>query len=208
MSDHVLDLLGAYIDGELHGGQLRKVEAHLDECSSCMEEYYSLKALSATLHAAPLPDFPTPERFAAEVALRLPRTPVKPMRNRALEIGWWLVPVGLVVAWIFVSTTILLSNMVAAAGDFGLLNSTSAWLAAGSSGANYSAFLGQFGLLSGNSLEWAAMIEALTRTNVLQIFWQVAIAMLYLSWLAIWWVRRTRQGHGRPFDSRSRPTVK
>jgi hypothetical protein len=208
MSDHVLDLLGAYIDGELHGGQLRKVEAHLDECSSCMEEYYSLKALSATLHAAPLPDFPTPERFAAEVALRLPRTPVNPMRNRALEIGWWLVPVGLVVAWIFVSTTILLSNMVAAAGDFGLLNSTSAWLAAGSSGANYSAFLGQFGLLSGNSLEWAAMIEALTRTNVLQIFWQVAIAMLYLSWLAIWWARRTRQGHGRPFDSRSRPTVK
>jgi hypothetical protein len=118
------------------------------------------------------------------------------------------VPVVLVVAWIFVSTTILLSNMVAAAGDFGLLNSTSAWLAAGSSGSNYSAFLGQFGLLSGNSLEWAEMIEALTRTNVLQIFWQVAIAMLYLSWLAIWWARRTRQGHGRPFDSRSRPTVK
>ena len=26
MSDHILDLLGAYIDGELHGGQLRKVE--------------------------------------------------------------------------------------------------------------------------------------------------------------------------------------
>ena len=208
MSDHVLDLLGAYIDGELHGGQLRKVEAHLDECSSCMEEYYSLQALSAALYAAPLPNFPTPERFAAEVALRLPRTPVKPMRNRALEIGWWLVPVVLVVAWIFVSTTILLSNMVAAAGDFGLLNSTSAWLAAGSSGANYSAFLGQFGLLSGNSLEWAEMIEALTRTNVLQIFWQVAIAMLYLSWLAIWWARRMRQGHGRPFDSRSRPTVK
>jgi len=63
MSDHVLELLNAYIDGELRGGQLRKVEAHLDECQSCLEEYYSLQALSATLLAAPVPDFPAPERF-------------------------------------------------------------------------------------------------------------------------------------------------
>lgn len=205
MSDHVLELLNAYIDGELRGGQLRKVEAHLDECQSCLEEYYSLQALSATLLAAPVPDFPAPERFAAEVALRLPRNPVKPMRSRALEIGWWLAPVGLIVTWIFVSTTILVSNVITAAGDFGLLDSASAWLVAGSSGANYSAFLGQFGLLTGNSLEWAEMTEAFTRTNVSQIFWQVSIALLYLSWLAIWWARHTRQGFGRPFDSGNVP---
>jgi len=205
MSDHVLELLNAYIDGELRGGQLRKVEAHLDECQSCLEEYYSLQALSATLLAAPVPDFPTPERFAAEVALRLPRTPVKPMRSRALEIGWWLAPVGLIVTWIFVSTTILVSNVITAAGDFGLLDSASAWLVAGSSGANYSAFLGQFGLLAGNSLEWAEMTEAFTRTNVSQIFWQVSIALLYLSWLAIWWARHMRQGFGRPFDNGNVP---
>jgi len=205
MSDHVLELLNAYIDGELRGGQLRKVEAHLDECQSCLEEYYSLQALSATLLAAPVPDFPAPERFAAEVALRLPRTPVKPMRSRALDIGWWLAPVGLIITWIFVSTTILVSNVVTAAGDFGLLDSASAWLVAGSSGANYSAFLGQFGLLTGNSLEWAEMTEAFTRTNVSQIFWQVSIALLYLSWLAIWWARHTRQGFGRPFDSGNVP---
>ena len=205
MSDHVLELLNAYIDGELRGGQLRKVEAHLDECQSCLEEYYSLQALSATLLAAPVPDFPAPERFAAEVALRLPRNPVKPMRSRALEIGWWLAPVGLIVTWIFVSTTILVSNVVTAAGDFGLLDSASAWLVAGSSGANYSAFLGQFGLLAGNSLEWAEMTEAFTRTNVSQIFWQVSIALLYLSWLAIWWARHMRQGFGRPFDNGNVP---
>lgn len=207
MSDHVLELLGAYIDGELHGVQLRKVEAHLDECQACLEEYYSLQALSATLHAAPVPDFPSPERFAADVALRLPRKPVKPMRSKTLEIGWWLAPVGLIVAWIFFSTTTLVSNWVMAAGDFGLLDSASAWLVTGSSGVNYSALLGQFGLLTGNSLEWAEMTEAFTRTNVLQIFWQVAIALLYLSWLAIWWARHTRQGLGQPLDGGSRPTV-
>ena len=148
MSDHILELLGAYIDGELRGGQLRKVETHLEECQSCLEEYYTLQALSARLHAAPLPEFPSPERLAADVALRLPRKPIKPVRTKVFEIGWWLVPVGLIATWVFVSTTILISNVVAAAGDFGLLNSASAWLVAGTSGVNYSAFLGQFGLLS------------------------------------------------------------
>ncbi|MBN1453744.1 MAG: zf-HC2 domain-containing protein [Anaerolineales bacterium] len=214
MSDHILELLDAFIDGELHGGQLHKVEAHLDECQSCLEEYYALQALSATLRDAPVPDFPSPERFAAEVALRLPRTPIKPVSKQALEFGWWLAPVGLIVAWIFASTTILVSNVVTAAGDFGLLDSASAWLVTGPSGANYSAFLGQFGLLAGTNLEWAEVIEAFTRTNVSQIFWQVSIALLYLSWLAIWWARHTRQGLRGAFDNGnvpeggSRPTVK
>jgi len=201
MSDHILELLGAYLDGELVGGQLRKVEAHLAECQSCLEEYHALQALSSMLHEAPVPDFPTPERFAADVALRLPRKPVKPVRTRALELGWWLAPVGLILAWIFVSTTILVSNLISAAGNFGLLDSASAWLVAGASGADFSAFLGQFGLLEGGSLELFTASESLTRTFIASIFWQIAIAMLYLSWFAIWWARHTRQRFGRPFES-------
>ena len=42
MSDHVLELLGAYLDGELHNGQLRRVEAHLEQCQICLEEYQAL----------------------------------------------------------------------------------------------------------------------------------------------------------------------
>ena len=207
MSDHILELLGAYIDGELNGGQIRKVEAHLNECQPCLEEYYALQTLSATLHAAPVPSFPSPERFAADVALRLPRKPVKPMRTRALEIGWWLAPVGLIAVWVFVSTTILVSNVVTAASDFGLLDSASAWLVAGASGANYSAFIGQFGLLEPGSLEWFTVSESFTRTFISSVFWQVSLAMLYLSWFAIWWARHTRQEPGRFFDSGSSPTV-
>lgn len=205
MSEHTLELLGAYIDGELRGGRLRKVEAHLDKCQTCLEEYYALQALSATLRAAPAPDFPAPEHLAADVALRLPRKPVKPMRTQALEVGWWLAPVGLIVAWIFVSTTILVSNMITAAGDFGLLDSASAWLVAGSSGAEFSALIGQFGLLEGSSLEWFTLSESFTRTFVSSVFWQVSIAMLYLSWFAIWWARYSRWRLGEAFDSLSRP---
>jgi predicted anti-sigma-YlaC factor YlaD len=205
MSDHILEILGAYIDGELGGGQLRKVETHLDECQTCLQEYYELQALSETLHAAPVPEFISPERLAADVALRLPRKPVKPLHTKALEVGWWLAPVGLIVAWIFVSTTILVSNAVTAAGEFGLLNNASAWLVAGSAGANYSALIGQFGLLEGGSLEWIGLSESFSRSFITNIFWQVSIAMLYLSWFAIWWARHTRQGLSRPFDGGSSP---
>ena len=202
MSDHIVDLLGAYLDGELNSGQIHKVDAHLGECSSCLEEYYALQALSVTLHGMPMPEFPSPERFAADVALRLPRKPVTPMRRRALEIGWWLAPVGLIATWIFISTVFQVSNMIEAANGFGLLSSTSDWLVAGSSGtAQTSAFLGQFGFLDTETLEWFIRSESITRNLITSIFWQVSIALLYLSWLAIWWARHTRQGLGRPLES-------
>jgi len=208
MSDHVLELLGAYLDGELHNGQLHKVQAHLDECQACTAEYQSLQALSAELHAIPLPDLPSPERFAADVTLRLPRTQDKPLRKSALEIGWWLAPVGLVVAWIFLSTTLLVSNMVINANELGLLDNASARLVSSpSSEAIWSGALGQLGVLTDDSLQWAKAMESFTRISASQIFWQIAIALLYLSWLAIWWARHTLQGSGQSLDSGSKPTV-
>jgi len=206
MSDHILELLGAYIDDELHGGQLRKVEAHLDECQSCLEEYYAMQALSATLQAAPAPIFPSPERFAAEVALRLPRKPVKTMREKALVLGWWLAPVVLIATWVFISTTILVSNVFTAANEFGLLSNATAGLFSGTSGAvPWSATLGQFGILADESLQWAELTESFTRITVPKLTWQISIALLYLSWMAIWWARHTRQGLGQPFESGSSP---
>ena len=35
MSEHIVEQLGAYLDGELHNRQLQKVEAHLTECETC-----------------------------------------------------------------------------------------------------------------------------------------------------------------------------
>lgn len=207
MSDHILELLGAYLDGELRGGQLRKVATHLEECQICMEEHQALQALSVMLLDAPLPDFPAPDRFAADVALRLPPTPRKQVSQQALEFGWWLAPVGLILTWIFLSTTLLVSNMVTTVYELGFLGSASAWLVSGSPiEAFWSGTLGQFGFLAGDSLQWAEMTEAFTRTAVPQVTWQISIALIYLSWMAIWWARHTRQGSGRPFDSGSRPT--
>jgi hypothetical protein len=202
MSDHILELLGAYLDGELRSGQLHKVETHLVECLVCQEAYAALQVLSVTLQGAPTPDFSSPERLAAEVALRLPRRPSVPAHNKVLNVGWWLVPVGLIITWIFISTTTLASDLVTAANGFGLLNSASDWLVSNSSSeANYSTLLGQFGFLEPGPLQWFTFSENFTRNFISNYFWQVSIAMLYLSWIAIWWARHTRHGLDQHLES-------
>ena len=202
MSKHMTEWLNAYLDGELRGIRLHDVEVHLEECRACQEELQSLQGLSVLLQKAPVPEFISPERYAARVNLRLPHGPLAATKSKALEIGWWMIPVSLMAVWIFISTAILVSDMVSTAGEIGLLGKASAWLGPGSSSETYwAAALGQLGILSGNSLQWAEVTEAFTRTAVPQITWQVSIALVYLSWIAIWWARHTRQGHGQLLES-------
>ena len=202
MSDHILEQLGPYLDGELHGKSLQKVKLHLTECMTCQEEYTLLENLSATLQEAPSPDFPSPEDFASDLALLLPGKPALPIREKALEFGWWLAPIGLIAIWIFISTTNLVSGAITFANTLGVLNDTSTWLVSGSAPETYwSAALGQFGFLSGNNLQIAEMAEAITRITLPQIVWQVSLATLYLSWMAIWWARHERQGLGQALES-------
>jgi hypothetical protein len=201
MSNHVTEWLNAYLDGELKSSQLQHVEAHLVECQACRAELESLARLSSLLHEVPAPEFTPSERFAAQVNLRLPHQRTSTPENRILEIGWWMIPVALLGTWIFISTSFLINDILTMANNLGLLISISDWLVFGSAHQAYwSATLGQFGILSGNVLDWAASTEAFTRTSIRQITLQVSIALLYLSWIAIWWVRRQRhqrQQHGQ-----------
>jgi len=198
MSNHVSEWLNAFYDGELHGNRLHQVEAHLAECELCQAELESLDRLSSVLQEVPSPKFTPPERFTIQVNLRLPHKQVIVPRKQILEIGWWMIPIGLLTVWVFVGTAFFISDILSAANNLGLLGSVSNWLAFGSSNSGYwSATLGQFGVLSGNSLNWAESTEALTKTSLPFITLQISIALLYLSWMAIWWARRTRQGNGQ-----------
>jgi len=198
MSKHMTEWLNAYLDGELRGLRLHDVEAHLEECRACQEELQSLRGLSVLLQEVPVPRFISPERLAAQVNLRLPHQQTATPRKRILEIGWWMIPVGLLATWIFINTSFLVSDILSAASNLGLLTSISDWLFISSSGEAYwSSTLGQFGFLSGNSLDWIASTEAFTRTSIPQITFQASIALLYLSWIAIWWVRRRHQVYGK-----------
>ena len=196
MAKHVLEWLNAYLDGELNSGQRLHVEGHLAECRDCQAELESLARLSSLLHEVPAPEFTLPDRFAARVNLRLPHSQTAVPGRKILEIGWWMVPVGLLGAWIFISTSFFVSDILSTANNLGLLSGVSGWLVFdSSSAADWSATLGQFGILSGNGLDWASSMEAFTRTSILQVSLYVSIALLYLSWIATWWVRRTRHQH-------------
>jgi anti-sigma factor RsiW len=196
MSNHVTEWLNAYQDGELHGSRLHLVEEHLAECQVCRDEWESLESLSGLLRGVPRPEFSPPERFAAQVSLRLPPSRPAPPEKKVLEIGWWMIPVGLLGIWILISASFYVADMLSVANSFGLLTSVSDWWIFGTSNAaGWSARLGQYGVLSGRTLRLVASTEILTRTSLPQIGLQVSIALLYLSWIAIWWTRHRRHQH-------------
>jgi predicted anti-sigma-YlaC factor YlaD len=195
MSDHVSEWLNACLDGELQGGRLHQVQAHLAGCEACRAELESLQSLSALLHEVPAGEFTANERFVSQVNLLLPQKRIATPRRQLLEAGWWLIPIGLLAAWIFLSTTVLVSDMLSAANNFGLFDSNTVLLVADPSTDTYwTSMLGQVGLLEGEVLGWAERTEGFTRNVLPQFIWQVSIALLYLSWIAIWWARRRQQG--------------
>jgi anti-sigma factor RsiW len=53
--DHVIERLGAWLGGELEGGERAAVEAHLAACAACRREADALQAVWRTLGAAPAP---------------------------------------------------------------------------------------------------------------------------------------------------------
>jgi len=202
MSNHVTEWLNAYFDGELKGRQLRQVEEHLAECEVCQAELESLGNISGLLHEVPLPDFPSPERFATQVNLLLPQKRTPTPQRRLFEVGWWMIPVGLLAVWVFISTAILLGDAVSVAKSFGLLDKTTAsFISAPSETADVTSTLGQFGMLQGNSLQWAERTESFTRGLFPQVIFQAAVALLYLAWFAVWWARHTRQMNGQLLEN-------
>lgn len=202
MSNHVTEWLNAYFDGELGGRRLEQVEEHLAMCEACQAELESLKDLSRLLLEPAAPELVSVERFTAEVNLRLPRRQTAISADRIFEVSWWMIPAGLLAAWIFIGTAFTVSDIVSAASRLGLLRDLSGWLASASSNEVYwSTTIAQMGLLSGDGLNWAEAAETFTRLFLPQITLEISIALLYGSWIAIWWARRTRQENGRLLES-------
>ena len=200
MFNHVTEWLNAYLDDELKNGKLHQVEKHLAECAECQAELESLQNVSSLLHEVPAPEFISSERFASQVSLRLPHEQPRATKRKAQEAGWWMIPVSLLLLWVLIGTSEVVSGVVSTADRLGILSlgDTPAWLVTvSSSGTVWSGTLGEFGLLSGDSLQWVELTESFTRNRLPQIVWQVAIALLYLSWIAIWWARQKRREHGQ-----------
>jgi hypothetical protein len=203
MNEHVTTWLEAYHDGELKGLRLRQVEAHLADCAMCRAELEQLQTLTVLLQESPAAESLTPpERFVAQVGLRLPRRPMQPAWKRTLELSWRLAPVGLLGAWVFVQAVFLVTRVAMGALRLGLGGEWAAeLLPASQPGLSLSELFGTSGaslsdvgklvielLSDGGPLGWGVML------NLVSL---VVIGLLYWSWLASWWASRQRQnGNG------------
>jgi len=193
MNDHVLDLLGAYLDDELNNTRKQRVEAHLKQCSLCLSEYEGLCRTSQIVREALAPAFTPVERFASQVALQLPRQQVAANPGKRGFRVWWLVPFILLVAWFFIQTVFRLSQVISLLDQNSILK---VGLIDGS-GEGIPFWLGALTsllepLLDGNQVSSLMFIHELTtigREALGGFFWQSAIAILYLAWLAVWWFR-------------------
>ena len=199
MKEHATHWLGAYLDGELRGLRVRLVESHLKECAVCQSELDALARLRTLLLESPAMEAATPpERFVAQVALRLPHRQEQPPAQRALELSWRMMPVGLLFILAFVQTAFTIAGVLQVALSMGLGGDVGALLFPGA-GAGLS--VPDVFSLSQGSLAGAigAMVE-LVRTGgtlawlpVLYLSLLVVIGLLYWSWLATWWARRRHQ---------------
>jgi predicted anti-sigma-YlaC factor YlaD len=193
MSEHVQEWLNAYLDGELSGWRCERVEKHLAECPTCRAEMEVLRRLSQAVQQVPLPqDFPPAERFAAQVMLRLPRQQAQPARRTTRELGWWLAPAALLVAWAFVQAVFWLSTGIWTASEIGLLGEAAAWLAPEAPGSGMlTGALQWLGVMPGGSMQQiAGLSEGIGWNLLLQLVLEGGLALLYLGWLVTWWQRR------------------
>lgn len=121
MNSHITKWLAAYHDGELRGRRLAQVEAHLAECPDCQTELQQLQALSNLLgEATEAPALTSPDRFAAQVGLRLSRRPQqKPDRVNRPGWVWTVLPIALVIGLALLKVVQLVSGSLTIAQMFG-----------------------------------------------------------------------------------------
>jgi anti-sigma factor RsiW len=191
MNEHVSAWLEAYHDGELDGRRLHQVKSHLAQCAACRAELDRLQALSTLLQASPAASHLTPpERFVAQVGLRLPRHPAQPLSDRAASLGWRLAPVGLFGAYAILQALFIVTGIVMLALRLGgePARQSAAWFNSLGTGLNDLAPIGLPVLDSVLSIPDSVL--AVSGGVVLYLGLMAVIGLLYWSWLATWWVRQ------------------
>lgn len=189
--DHVSEKLGAYLDGELYGRSYQNIQAHLETCQTCRDELDELRRVSKLLHNAPLPEFTPARRFTSQLILQLPRrNSVSQPRGNFRFVGL-LFPVVLLLAWVFVQTTVGMTFLFSIAQQVSLLSDSVTWF---SSAPRQMSWFVAFQFVFGDTLSLSGLsgFQSLNDTNLLlkgligPLILQLVLVGLYLAWLLVW----------------------
>jgi anti-sigma factor RsiW len=169
MNQHVIDLLAAYHDGELSSSRRHLVDKHLQECRTCRAELEALEGLSSLLKADPVPAHTPPERFAAQVQLRLPHvSPPRARQNIEQPPRWMLgIPLALILVWAFLQGALRVTSFI--------LTADSVLGTAGGRAALFNGWITAQGLLETNA-------DLLVFDTILLI----GTIIFWSAWMAFW----------------------
>lgn len=115
-TQHVTELLSAYLDGQVGTGERARITAHLDTCDACRAQLESLRKTVMLLHDAE--PVRAPEGFRAQVRARVASDagrPAKAWRPPALSWSWRTVGAAAAVVLIGLFTVNLLREQFPAA---------------------------------------------------------------------------------------------
>jgi anti-sigma factor RsiW len=202
MPDLYRDLLGAYLDGELHDRRMMEMQAHLESCQECRQELDSMRSFSHLLHTSPDPEFTPGRLFTSRLMLQLPRREQTRTSSKSFTLLKWLTPAFLLISWVFLQVTTSLSTLITLAGKTGLLGNSSDWLPAASSqtvwfAASQAAFGGFINLQGSSALRFLNDLGVWFQYLDGAFLWQAALVVLYCTWLGIWWINRRGQNFER-----------
>ncbi|HEY3312970.1 MAG TPA: zf-HC2 domain-containing protein [Anaerolineales bacterium] len=118
MNQHVLELLPAYHDGQLNPERQEQVKAHLQTCPACVARLEELESLSSLLKSDTPPGLLHPDRFAAQVILKLPRLESDKPGGQATSIPRRLLaaPLIIIIVWAFLQAALLITSVLLWAG--------------------------------------------------------------------------------------------
>ena len=169
MNLHVSELLAAYHDGELTPNRRHQVENHLQDCSTCRAELAALEELSSFLKADFVPHQTPPERFAAQVQLRLPRAALSRTHRRASQPPRWVlgIPLALIIVWAFLQAALKVTTFILTADQ--ALGVTS----------GRAAFLNSWVITAG-------FLETSANLLLLNGILLIGTIILWSAWMALW----------------------
>ena len=195
MHEEMRTLLNAYLDGELQGRRLQEMETHLADCEACQKELEQLRLVSKWLRDDTAVKAIPAERFVSQLTLSLPRRSQPNLPRKSISLAWWLVPAGLLMAWVFIQTVYTLTDLVTAANLTGLLGSAAGWLGSGQESTWLSVATTMFGtqILAQPALSILNNVSIVVGDLLSGFVLQAGIVILYCVWLLFWWLRHNPQ---------------